>query len=331
MLKKRFSTADLKAVLNRYIQGSASPEEAQQVERWYAGMSVAQEEDALADPGKKEQLRQEIVSGIMMQIQAEQPLLPARRRYWRPVAAAVLIMAAGACLYLLRQPAKVTPAARLVYAPPGARKTVTLADGSVVRLNAGTVLSIAGDYGQQERQVELRGEAFFEVAADPQHPFRIRAGEMITEVLGTSFNIKAYKEQKEWQVAVAGGSVKVLRQPANGAPRVLAAVLTANRELAYDLQTQQVAVRAISQDQLGAWRNNRFCFHNSTLAEIAAELQRQYNVPVVIAGKGTTDGHYKISFEQEPLPKVLKLLSDLTGITYTIQPDQVIIHTAKTH
>ncbi|SFD56815.1 FecR family protein [Chitinophaga sp. CF118] len=316
MDKERLSSTALKVVLNKYIQGIATPEEVQQVEQWYA---TFKEEEIPYHPAEREELRRQIVSGIMEQI----PVTHRKTGKWWKVAAAAACITATGFLFMNKDNHKppVLLAAKEVSTAPGSRKVITLSDGSVIHLNAGTQLTIPGDYGVKERRLILSGEAFFEVATDPRHPFIINTGNVNTTVLGTSFNIRAYKGQEEWQIAVATGKVKVADTVSR---QLLSDGLIANKALSYNLATNITTINDLPANITGAWRNNIFYFNNSTLAEIGEELQRQYNISVIVTGKD--NGHYKISFSREPLAKVLKVLAGLTGITYTINKDAVIIH-----
>jgi ferric-dicitrate binding protein FerR (iron transport regulator) len=322
MDKKQLPPATLKAVLNKYVQGTATPEEIRQVEQWYASFT---EEDILQDPREKERLRQEILSGVIQHIQIQAP--PHRRNtVWWSAAAVVLVAVAIAGLYNNNRKKQPTVAAQHISTPAGERKQITLSDGTVIHLNAATELTIPGDFGSAERRIMLSGEAFFDVAPDPARPFIIQSGNLNTTVLGTSFNIRAYKGQQEYDIAVITGRVKVTDAQTN---RSIADSLTANAQLAYDLLSKEAVINHLPEGMAGAWRRNIFYFNNSTLAEIGEELQRQYNIPVIVTGAGKNSGHYKISFSREPLSEVLKVLAGLTGITYQIEPDKVLIHIKK--
>lgn len=322
MRKDRLSTAALKAVLNKYLQGTASEKEVEEIEAWYESF---QEQDITQDT---ERLRAQIVSGIMDRINMGE--VPARRRNygWLRIAA-IFAGAVATGLFFFNRTSQLPVTkkeAQLVSTVAGSRKTIHLSDGTVIHLNAGTQLSIPDDYGISTRQVSLSGEAFFEVAPDAQHPFIIHADSVVTTVLGTSFNIRAYPGQEEWQIAVTSGKVKVASETLS---RTMADSLTANKALSFNRQTSGFTINDINTAMAGAWRNNIFYFSNSTIAEIGEELERQYNIPVTVTGEGKNKGHYQISFSREPLSKVMKVLAGLTGITYTLKEDKVIIYTQK--
>lgn len=306
----------LKTILNKYLRGTATPEEMRQVELWYD--SFPEDDNLLQDAVQKEAFRKALVSRIISRT--------THRRYrWPSVAAAaVLLIAAGLGLYQLTAKAPAALKAELVSVPFGEHRSIKLSDGSVVHLNAGSQLTIGAGYGKKERRITLTGEAFFDIVKDPEHPFMIQSGGITTTVLGTSFNIKTYPEQKDWQINVASGAVKIMREQ-----EVLAVMLTANKALRYDTATRALAITTVQASEASQWRNNILYFNNSSLEEMALELERQYNVPITVKGK--QEGHYKISFNKQPLPEVLDILADLTGITYTTADGKIIIHAQKSN
>lgn len=326
MNKGRLSTAELKVVLNKYLQGTASPEEIKAIGEWYD--SFGQDETALLE--EKEAVRTQLMSGLMDRI-TETEIPVQRRSYrWLRVAAVLTGIIAAGTFFLRQYTVKKRPALpdQVVATAAGDRKSVRLSDGTTVHLNAGTKLSIAGDYGEAQRLVKLSGEAFFEIAPDAAHPFIIQSDSILTTVLGTSFNIRAYPGQEEWQIAVASGKVRVTDAVSQ---KVLADTLSANKALVRNRLTSNTSISDINSNITAAWRNNIFYFNNSTISEIAAELERQYDIKVTVNGNGPEHGHYQISFSREPLDRVLKVLAGLTGITYKLEKDNVIIYTQKTH
>ncbi|QEH43544.1 FecR family protein [Chitinophaga sp. XS-30] len=317
MDNERLSSRQLKAILKKYLHGTATADEARQVERWYAAFSEAETEDKLKDPHYKSALQQEVMAGILHHT------APRSGMRLRIAAAAALLIAVCTGLYQYTfRASSPRQEAQVIAVPFGERKSITLPDGSQVYLNAGSTLTIEENYGKKERLIRLSGEGFFEVAADPEHPFIIHTGDISTVVLGTSFNIRSYPDQEEWHITMASGGVKVLRRQ-----EVLSGNLTANRQLSYHHASGKVALSNTGASLPGEWRNNMLNFRNSSLKEIAGELERQYNVPVRVSGHD--EGHYRISFHRQPLPEVLNILSGLTGTTYTEQNGAIIIHAKK--
>lgn len=93
--------------------------------------------------------------------------------------------------------------------PRGMRSSVTLSDGTKVTLNGGTILTYPTAFVADEREVEVEGEAFFEVEHDGEHPFIVKAGEVRVRVLGTKFNVKAYDEEDDIEVVLTEGKIGI--------------------------------------------------------------------------------------------------------------------------
>lgn len=308
------SDQQLKFLLSRYLQGRATPAEAAQVEAWYASFNEMplSENDSV-------RLKDEIISNVLREIN---PPARVHKLYWWYAAAVAVLLGSALPFFLPKQKPVPVMADQVVSTPAGSRKTIRLPDGTMVQMNAGTSLVIAGDFGANTRSITLTGEAFFTVATDARHPFIIHAGNIQTTVLGTSFNIRSWPEEDTWTIGVSTGQVKVSNEMNR---QVMAACLTANKTLIHHRLSGTSHIADSETDVTGAWRNNIFRFDNNSMAEIGQELQRQYNIPVVVTGAGKDRGHYKISFSREPLTKVLKVLAGLTGITYTIKQGQVRI------
>ena len=111
-----------------------------------------------------------------------------------------------------RENAKTSPTMVFVSALRGQQKTLILPDGSTVWLNAASTLAYPVDMTDGARTVELSGEAFFDVAARPSHPFLVRAREMSIAVLGTRFNVRNYPEEIRSQAMVVSGAIRVSYQ-----------------------------------------------------------------------------------------------------------------------
>jgi ferric-dicitrate binding protein FerR (iron transport regulator) len=123
------------------------------------------------------------------------------------VAAAVALAVAAAAWWLL--PGKHPIAPQIIASAPGERKTVTLADGSSVILNANSQLILSPSFNKKNRDLTLRGEAFFDVHQDAGHPFIIHTRQMDVKVLGTSFNVMAYENDRKTETSLISGALEV--------------------------------------------------------------------------------------------------------------------------
>lgn len=192
------------------------------------------------------------------------------RRTWRAVAVAAGI----AALAVLIAP-QASLALRADYRTGVAEtRTVELADGSTVVLGPQSALSVSGD---DARQVELlKGQAYFQVAPDPQHPFMARAGQLSVRVLGTAFDLDLQQDTAE--VALEHGQV----QAENTAPP-LSERLTPGQRLKFSWPSGKVERSSLAPTQVASWRSGSLFVENQSVAEIVDHLQRYTPGWIVIA------------------------------------------------
>ena len=231
------------------------------------------------------------------------------------IAAALLVAAAGGTL-LARgwdRGAEAPAEARVVRAARGQLVTIPLVDGSRVTLAAGSAIDIPVSFGQRTRDVVLHGQAYFEVASDAEHPFRVHGGGVVTEVVGTRFGVRAYEEDDEVAVVVAEGRVAVRRSIPNGGlgsrPAAEPVVLDSG-DLARLGAAGAVHVEhdADIERELG-WVDGRLTFVGVPLREVVREIERWYDVPVVIDDSGLADTPVSAAFRSESLREMIELLA----------------------
>lgn len=203
------------------------------------------------------------------------PKKPLLRRLLPYAAAAAVVTAA---LIQVFRPAQTAPETwATAYANDGEIKKVMLPDSSMVTLNARS--GIRYNTSAENRTVHLEGQAFFDVRADQQRPFIVRSGELSTQVLGTSFDVKAYANEKP-QVAVLTGKVKVADQHGHNI------VLAQGDQAQYN--TGATAFNRFRADtaQMSSWQQGIINMNNKTLQEVSAELERWYSVRIVLETPG---------------------------------------------
>ncbi|ACU61940.1 FecR family protein [Chitinophaga pinensis] len=165
--------------------------------------------------------------------------------------------------------------------PRGGQFRVVLPDGTAVWLNAATSLRYPTAFNGNERVVTLRGEAYFEVAKDPQQPFRVQVDDRATvEVLGTNFNIHAYSDESPISTTLLDGKV-VMKTGDDPDRRV---VLNPLQQAVAD-NGKVVLNRTVNIDQVMAWKNGMFNFDGLDLRQVLQQIARWYDVEIVFEGK----------------------------------------------
>jgi transmembrane sensor len=159
----------------------------------------------------------------------------------------------------------------------GEIKLISLSDGTTICLNSGSKLSYPDKFKQNTREVTLTGEAFFKVAHNSSKPFIIYSGKIKTTVLGTSFNVKAYNEDKAIKVTVVSGKVGVLATKIKH-PAIL---LTPNMQLVYTKTSETLVAEKIEDaSAVISWQQGKLQYHNTPLSDVLADVQRKYNVVI---------------------------------------------------
>lgn len=161
----------------------------------------------------------------------------------------------------------------------GHQARLTLNDGSVVRLSPGSKFKYPKVFDSQERRVFLEGEAFFEVSKDPAKPFIVQTDRLQTQVLGTSFNVEAFKGQNIAKVIVATGKVSVSRNKAGARPELLA-YLSPNNQIEFNSTNDSFSLTSISENVVRAIKDGKLVFDGNSMKEVGEALQRRYGVEV---------------------------------------------------
>lgn len=169
-----------------------------------------------------------------------------------------------------------------IVTPRGGKYCIVLSDGTKVWLNAASTLRFPAGLENGAREVTLTGEAFFEVTKNGRHPFHVKAGKISVEVLGTKFNVNAYREEGRVSATLVQGKIRVVKSDdANTSQGVLLkpgiqATLVDNGTLTLDQEPDM--------DEVLAWKNGNFNFVNTPVPEILREIARWYDLEIVYEG-----------------------------------------------
>lgn len=198
-------------------------------------------------------------------------------------------------------------------------KTV-LPDGSAVYLNSVSQLKFPASFSGSERRVELVGEAYFEVVKDAKRPFIVTTKSQSIKVLGTSFNVSAYADDRCESVVLASGSVSL--SAANNAP------LTMKPGEMATLQSNsgQYLVENVNTRNYSAWKDGVFIFNRMPLDEIMARLARWYDVDIVFADPRAGKLHFTGAVEKEwTLSYALEMIRSTTDISFASDGQAIVI------
>lgn len=281
--------------------------------------------------------------------------LPAIRKKWTFAAAA-----AAACLLLgwgiYRLASASAPSLPIhtahneeVLARAGTRTKLLLPDGTQVWLNSNSKLDYAEDFNTASREVELEGEAYFDVVKDKQRPFIVHASDLDIKVLGTAFTIKSYPQDETVEATLLRGSIEVSRKGHPNTPRVL---LKPDEKLVFskhlpagqittagsatDIRaappTPDISINPISvnlpdsEKEETAWLYNRLVFNGDSFKDLAAKMERWYNVKIYFKDEGLYQYRFGGAFEHETVQEALNALQLTTKFTYKINGNEIELY-----
>jgi len=235
---------------------------------------------------------------------------------------AILLLSSIAYVWHANLPDKVIAKKTIAYKknnPVGQKSLMTLIDGSTVRLNSGSSLVYNSDFGINNRMVELKGEAFFDITKNSSLPFIITSGKLLTKVIGTSFNVRSYESEGKTQILVVRGEVSVSDE------RGSSFILNPKDLLEYTHSDKNVK-KTICADikSIIGWKDGILRFSNESFNEVAIKIQHWYGVEIVVEEGFDVRGQYKGEYQNMSLEKVMDGISFASGFGYEILSENKI-------
>ena len=351
----------------RYLSGETSEQETRQIQEWLQGKK---ENRQLFARHKKlwlgcrelagydaEQVKSDRIK-VDLKIRNFELQLKLNRANWRIrllsyAASVILLIGMTSLWYVMR---KDTPVKQHIIAftggeieaPYGSKSLITLPDGSKVWLNAGSKMSYPPDFGVTSRNVYLTGEAYFDVAKMEEIPFFVNTDVMKIKVYGTTFNVKAYKDDDIVEATLDSGAISIIRNdspnqeisvepnqkitiprnkqkipasPATASNSNSTATSTVMPKPLESLNIQKVK----STEAITAWKDNRMIFDQEPLESLAKQLERRYNVQVHFSDERIKSIRFTAAIKEMPIDQVLEAISLSSPIRYRIKGTEVTL------
>ncbi len=225
-------------------------------------------------------------------------------------------------LYLTSRITKTIPAEKgkmvwqTVKTTVGMQTDFTLPDGSHVWLNSGSILKYPVSFVQNMRQVELTGEAYFDVVKDASHPFMVNAGKMNIEVKGTRFDVINYPDETLVELILESGSVRLFS--GDGKNNKTITCIKPGERAVLDLTENKLTVRKVNVDEYTAWKEGMLIFRDERMDEVVRKLDRWFNVEIILQNQELKEYVYTATYRDETLPQILELLKISAPISYRI-------------
>jgi transmembrane sensor len=328
---------DIKSITEKYIKGKCTPEELEEAIILFADPYHNPElrptlfeywikdEKSGADEIPAEDLSN-ILDKVHHRINLKQDKKPRNRikKLIFTVSKIAAILIIGLLLGLSVQYFKKTePVYFTSIAPKGSVSQMVLPDNSIVYLNAGSQLkyTVAGLKGK--REVFLDGEAWFDVTKNEKKPFVVHTPFYDIKVLGTQFNVKAYKTDTEIVTTLEEGSVQIASS--ENFKMVENKTLRPGEQLVYSSLKKAIEVKKVDTRMFTAWKDNKLIFINMNLKELFVVLERKYGVDIQVTNNLILDYHYDGTIKDETIIEVLDLLKETLPIKYKIEGQTIVI------
>jgi ferric-dicitrate binding protein FerR (iron transport regulator) len=322
-------------LLEKYLKGVCTPEEKRMVEDWYFELdknaeTAASEVPAFDKMKMLHKIQQQVADLNDLEIgdaEENETVPPARilgfskRLIWMAGVAAIFIVVLGVGLFVHQSGTTTSSNATnksehiVLYNNTAAIVEKRLPDGSAVWLKPGSQLSYERKNEESNREVTFTGEAFFDVAKDPLHPFVIQANEMTIRVVGTSFNVIALPSSRTFKVSVVTGKVQVTGQGKSGETESV--YLTPKHQASFNLSSQKIVQTELSEVQLKKqyWKPFSLNFSDATMDVVAKEMQKAFQVKVEFSNADIANCHLKVDFNNQQLPEIISLLEKLLDVS----------------
>lgn len=201
--------------------------------------------------------------------------------------------------------------------PRGGQFKLVLADGTKVWLNSASSIRYPTSFPGRDRTVSITGEAYFEVAKNPRQPFRVRADHMTVNVLGTHFNIMAYRDEPAAKVTLLEGAIDVKNRGSE-------VVLEPGQQLLLGSGGEVKKIDSVNLQGVISWTHDQFWFNGADIQTVMREISRWYNVDVVV--KGNIPEHFEGYIPRNvKVSKIFQVLQQTNLINFTIQNNKIIV------
>ena len=329
----------------RFLAGTASNDERDEITTWLntdpAARSLLEGLPA-PEPIDASSIGSRIVTAAVSatrQAQQQQEIgrmsRPRTRKPYSPfswparVAATFVVLVLSLSVWFVSRDTRTPEEATVFQTQNAQRLTVRLGDGTEVNLNADSRLEIAPDFGLRERRVQLTGQAYFDVAPDVSRPFMITAAATHVRVVGTTFDVRAYRDEPV-AVVVEEGRVEfaISDSPAAATQRVLLhpgesgqVALVAGRD--------SIIVASVDPTLLVRWRDGVLQFHGAPLAKVATQLERWFDVIVEMDDQQLASRRLDASFDNESLEEVCNRIATALGLQIVVDGRRVLVSEKK--
>lgn len=288
---------EVKSLMKKYLNGTISEREERLLEQFDANLLSRNLKSVFKTENQKKRMGEKISKNI-----TPRHKVAAHRNWIRLVASVILVIGLG-YLYYYKQSNNLIQQQPIVHITKttggGEKLSLTLADGTKVKLNSGSTITFPESFAGNTREVTLVGEAFFDVTKNAQKPFIVKSRDLSTTVLGTSFNVNAYKDHQKVSVTVVTGKVGIRGKKGE-------AFLNPNEQGMFNRDQESISKTEVNVANFIQWKDGIIYFDDITLKEAMRKLERWYGVTFVFENEKSGECHISGTYDNEALSAVLE-------------------------
>ncbi len=325
-MSRNLTKIQLSLLAEKVLKGKATLEEQQLLNDWFHEFDD-KKVDVLSFDDKEEvhhRILERINAGINSKV-SNRPSLS----LWRKAASISLILVSISLFYLFGDITQETAQVETVnesvlikkVAEYGQKKTIRLPDSSIVKLNSGSSIQYLENFSDGSRSLLLTGEAFFDIAKDRSRPFIIQTDHIQVEVLGTSFNIKSYREDTHTDVAVKTGHVLVKKIASSDVLNLHPYEMAVFYNTSADLIKQKI----INEEGVFGWIQGNLVFDNENFDNVVKMISRWYDVEIKVINSLRKDKSITAKLTNATLKEALEGLSHTYQFKYKVNGNQITI------
>ncbi len=328
-------------LISKYLNNTLTKEETQNLESWLRKdvKNRIEFENIVAhlshQDGELATIKEHVFSRITNQKDQKTKLNFNQKLRYITRVAAVFVVVFGAAMYLLMNNGSIDRLQEVAQPQPvnqieketafGQQLSFKLPDGTMVKLNAGSKLIFPKQFSKESREVTLIGEAFFDVERDENRPFNIKANKVNVRVLGTSFNVRSYEDEKHVQVGVRTGRVQVYSEA--GDQEV---TLEKNDMADYSSASNKITKGVIKESAMVfGWMDRELLLKDYTIDQIMEEVTRWFDVQFEVKVALNNKRKFTTRYKDPTLKSVMESLSYAYEFDYQIDNKTIIIMTRK--
>jgi len=322
-------------LIGKIVSGNATPEEIKELEQWKIsadanrllfekskkawekGKKHIPESILLQDKSKLESEYNKYLSGKVSKI--------SRQSFIYKIAAVLAFPIALAIGWYLfgesEKPVQLTEQLYEITSPKGHVSKVKLPDGTEVWINTNsTIIYNASAFNSHNREIQLKGEAYFEVTSSEENPFTVITPHANVKVTGTSFNVNAYPSSLLFETVLAEGKIEL--QLKSGDTEFLD--VEPNQRVVFNSVNKKIDVEQVEAEMFTAWRNGEIIFKDATLADLIKELERIYDIEFHLQPANLGQLRFRGMFSyNNNLIQALEKIKRTSNVDYYIQNKEV--------